>query len=308
MDAVVASASDKKKKTGFGTRDGKGKGKAKEGGGESDEAGPADDDGGGEIEPASPPKATTPNRRTQRRNRAKAAAGNSPSPKKGGGDGRGEDAGGDGDNNADEGGGAPATKEGPVLNDVPKSGFLVSFAGQIETAFFPFHESLYCKFSLVYGPEWEIVAGLQEGCSQVAKRSDDGRHSFVWNFPIDVTFKSTGPFGWPIVLQVYGVDMLGRDVVRGYGARHLPISPGIHEQDVAMFVPVTSNFIQQALGWIVGKQPEFIDPKFVAQGNGREVTRVQSQGNVTLQLTTVMKDFTRFGFRVGQHGGSGDGD
>lgn len=119
MDAVVASASDKKKKTGFGTRDGKGKGKAKEGGGESDEAGPADDDGGGEIEPASPPKATTPNRRTQRRNRAKAAAGNSPSPKKGGGDGRGEDAGGDGDNNADEGGGAPATKEGPVLNDVP---------------------------------------------------------------------------------------------------------------------------------------------------------------------------------------------
>lgn len=111
-----------------------------------------------------------------------------------------------------------------------------------------------------------------------------------------------------IVLQVYGVDMLGRDVVRGYGARHLPISPGIHEQDVAMFVPVTSNFIQQALGWIVGKQPEFIDPKFVAQGNGREVTRVQSQGNVTLQLTTVMKDFTRFGFRVGQHGGSGDGD
>ena len=119
MDAVVASASDKKKKTGFGTRDGKGKGKAKEGGGESDEAGPADDDGGGEIEPASPPKATTPNRRTQRRNRAKAAAGNSPSPKKGGGDGRGEDAGGDGDNDADEGGGAPATKEGPVLNDVP---------------------------------------------------------------------------------------------------------------------------------------------------------------------------------------------
>ena len=43
-------------------------------------------------------------------------------------------------------------------------------------------------------------------------------------------------------------------------------------------------------------------------GNGREVTRVQSQGKVTLQLTTVMKDFTRFGFRVAQkkHGGDGD--
>ena len=32
-------------------------------------------------------------------------------------------------------------------------------------------------------------------------------------------------------------------------------------------VPVTSNFVQQALGWMVGKQPEFIDPKFVAQGS-----------------------------------------
>ena len=166
---------------------------------------------------------------------------------------------------------------------------------------FPFHSSLYCKFSLVYGNEWEIVAGLQEGCSQVAKRSDDGRHTFVWNFPIDVTFKSTGPYGWPkIVMQVYGVDMLGRDVVRGYGARHLPLAPGMKALEIPMFVPVTSNFIQQALGWLVGKQPEFIDPKFVAQGIGREVTRVQSQGTVTVRVTTVMKDFTRFGFRVGQ--------
>jgi hypothetical protein len=71
-------------------------------------------------------------------------------------------------------------------------------------------------------------------------------------------------------------------------------------------VPVTSNFIQQALGWLVGKQPEFIDPKFVAQGIGREVTRVQSQGTVTVRVTTVMKDFTRFGFRGGQKVADGE--
>jgi hypothetical protein len=48
--------------------------------------------------------------------------------------------------------------------------------------------------------------------------------------------EGTGPYGWPkIVLQVYGVDMLGRDVVRGYGARHLPLAPGMKALEIPMY-------------------------------------------------------------------------
>ena len=51
----------------------------------------------------------------------------------------------------------------------------------------------------------------------------------VWNFPLNITFKSTSPHGWPqLVLAVYGPDILGNDVVRGYGAVHAPLSPGRH--------------------------------------------------------------------------------
>jgi len=51
--------------------------------------------------------------------------------------------------------------------------------------------------------------------------------SLVWNFPLDVTFKSTNAFGWPqLVLSVFEVDRLGRDIIKGYGSIHLPIAAG----------------------------------------------------------------------------------
>eukprot|EP00054_Salpingoeca_dolichothecata_P018999 m.117547 g.117547 ORF g.117547 m.117547 type:complete len:107 (-) comp23090_c0_seq3:33-353(-) len=90
---------------------------------------------------------------------------------------------------------------------------------------------------------------------------------------------------------------MGRDVVRGYGATHLPISPGRCSRTIPMFVPQASSTLQRVASWILGQRPEFVDPKFVAQSNGREVTRVRTQGKVTLSLDVIMKDFTKHGFR-----------
>ena len=39
------------------------------------------------------------------------------------------------------------------------------------------------------------IQGLEEGVTQIAKKSGDSRQLFVWNFPIDVTLKSTNPYG-----------------------------------------------------------------------------------------------------------------
>uniref|UniRef100_A0A803Y822 Uncharacterized protein n=1 Tax=Meleagris gallopavo TaxID=9103 RepID=A0A803Y822_MELGA len=35
--------------------------------------------------------------------------------------------------------------------------------------------------------------GLEEGISQITSKSDVAPTTFVWNFPIDITFKSTNP-------------------------------------------------------------------------------------------------------------------
>lgn len=51
----------------------------------------------------------------------------------------------------------------PIMSnagDDPSAGgvFLVSAVGQIEKAHFPDFDDMYCKYSFVYGPDWEIVA------------------------------------------------------------------------------------------------------------------------------------------------------
>ncbi|NWW30032.1 B9D1 protein, partial [Panurus biarmicus] len=93
--------------------------------------------------------------------------------------------------------------------------------------------------------------------------------------------------GPQIVLSVYGPDFFGHDVVRGYGAVHVPFVPGRHKRTIAMFVPESTSRLQQLTSWFTGRRPEFTDPKVVAQGEGREVTRVRSQGFVTISFNVM---------------------
>ena len=37
--------------------------------------------------------------------------------------------------------------------------------------------------------------GLEEGITQTAKKCRDDRGGFVFNFPLDITFKSTNAYG-----------------------------------------------------------------------------------------------------------------
>ncbi|XP_076043015.1 B9 domain-containing protein 1 [Oratosquilla oratoria] len=178
--------------------------------------------------------------------------------------------------------------------------FLLNVTGQLEKSEFFDCDSLYVKYFYSYGKDWEVVCGLEDGISQIAHRSDDERQVFVWNFPLDITFKSTNPFGWPqLVISLYGTDVFGNDVVRGYGACHIPISPGIHRKRVSMFVPESASSLQKFIAWLTGRRPEFTDPRIVAQGRGREVTRVRSQGVVDMQLNIMMKDFAKLGYDCG---------
>ncbi|XP_013789884.1 B9 domain-containing protein 1-like [Limulus polyphemus] len=191
----------------------------------------------------------------------------------------------------------------------PHSVFMLMVAGQIESAEFPDFDDIYCKFCFVHGQDWVVTCGIEEGISQVTKKSQDERQLFVWNFPLDITFKSTNPFGWPqIVISVYGPDIFGNDVVRGYGAVHVPLIPGQHHRRIPMFVPESSSFLQKFTSWLIGRHPEFVNPRVVAQGEGRDVTRVRSQGYVNVTFNIITKDMKKLGYNVGspkQVAGSG---
>ncbi|XP_075879983.1 B9 domain-containing protein 1 [Nelusetta ayraudi] len=178
--------------------------------------------------------------------------------------------------------------------------FLLTVNGQIEGANFPEYDNLYCKYCFVYGHDWAPTAGLEEGITQITCKGSLVSQRLVWNFPLEATFKSTNPSGWPqLVLSVYGPDVFGNDVVRGYGVTHIPFTPGQHTRTIPMFVPEPTWRIQKFTSWLLGRRPEYTDPKVVAQGEGREVTRVQSQGFVTVSFNIMTKDMKKLGYDTG---------
>lgn len=48
-----------------------------------------------------------------------------------------------------------------------------------------------------------FLQGWEEGISQTTKKSLDRRQVFVFNFPLDITFKSTSPFGCELILKLF---------------------------------------------------------------------------------------------------------
>ena len=162
----------------------------------------------------------------------------------------------------------------------------------------PSCDNAYCKYAIVHGDDWTHLDGPEDGISQITRKtSGDCDQKLVWNFPVEVTYKSTNAFGWPqLILSVYSIDALGRDVIRGYGCVHLPIAAGSSVRKVPLYKPLSASLMQQFMAWVSGRPAEFSNPKFPAMGEGREVTRVQSTGYASVQLNVVTKDMAVFGY------------
>jgi B9 domain-containing protein 1 len=150
----------------------------------------------------------------------------------------------------------------------------------------------------VHGDDWTHLDGPEDGISQITRKtSGDVDQKLVWNFPIEVTYKSTNAFGWPqLILSVYSIDALGRDVIRGYGCVHFPTTAGSSERRVPLYKPLSASWMRRLAAWIGGRPSEFSNPKFPAMGEGREVTRVQSSGYASVRWNVVTKDMATFGY------------
>lgn len=53
-----------------------------------------------------------------------------------------------------------------------------------------------------------VLQGIEEGLTQMCKCSNDPRNLAVWNFPLDITFKSTNPHGCKSKLKLISLDAL----------------------------------------------------------------------------------------------------
>ena len=192
--------------------------------------------------------------------------------------------------------------DGSIAVTGKASSFFLMITGQIELAQTKswMSSQLYCRYTISYGQDWAVAHGMTEGTTQIAcSRREEGKSINVFNFPLEVSFQSTNTHNWPrLCLSVYGIDFLGRDVLRGHASVLLPINPGRHTKLVPTYRPVSGNVFQQFASTLTGTQPEYHDTKITARGEGRSLTRVVSEKNLTLKinLVTTRKDFQSFGY------------
>lgn len=148
---------------------------------------------------------------------------------------------------------------------------MVLLTGQIESAELVSASNVYCKYFYVYGPDWQQVAGLEEGISQTCYRSQNSRsNEITLNTPLEGNFTSTNPFRWPqLVMSFYGQDLFGHDIIKGYAVTHLPTVPGRTKRSIPVFIPQTSTMIQKIIGFFTGRRAEFIDPRIIAESEDR---------------------------------------
>ena len=166
--------------------------------------------------------------------------------------------------------------------------FSVNIQGQLESGMFPDGERQYCRVNIVHGPDWEILSGIEEGITQIsqpcAHAAQDMLQECVWNYPLELCYKSTNVYGWPqLIVSVYGLDFMGRDVIKvwdllhltqplvqGYGCMRLPLCAGRYTKYIPTITPIATTPFAALLSWLRGRRPEFIDSKFVSKGDGRE--------------------------------------
>ncbi|KAL0481268.1 hypothetical protein AKO1_012806 [Acrasis kona] len=179
--------------------------------------------------------------------------------------------------------------------------FVLIVNGNLSHAEFPGAKNLACSYQFVYGSDWEVVrvtgegANMETGLTQLSERGAGTRAIYLWNFPLEITFRSTNPYGWP-KLCVNVCEGNAKTTIKGYGWCHVPVNPGRHSNTIRLFKPRNSSIIQGILSSITGKTPEFINPTSICEGEGREVTRVQSEGTVRVVFDVMIKDMTKFGF------------
>lgn len=84
-----------------------------------------------------------------------------------------------------------------------------------------------------------------------------------------------------MILTFHSRDFLGRDVICGYGVTNVPTQPGTHIRYVHVFTPVSSSYLSDFLGMLMGKPAAYIAAaELLYKNEGREVTRVVSTGTV----------------------------
>ena len=183
---------------------------------------------------------------------------------------------------------------------IPNNCFVLNIQGIIECAQFFTSDSIFCKYDIVYGPDWKVISGQTSGQSQHACIGGSAYNFFVWNFPFETSFYSNNPIGWPkLVISCFYPDFFGREKLKGYGVIHIPCREGVHFRNLQMFSPISGNIVSDLIEFFKGQKAEIVNaPKVLNTGEGREIMKTESIGSLKVKFTIGMDNMKELGYEI----------
>ncbi|KAH8389370.1 B9 domain-containing protein 1 [Drosophila serrata] len=202
---------------------------------------------------------------------------------------------------------AKESKPEPMDAKATASYFSLSITGQIVSATFPLgpdKEFVFLRYELIAGPDWQLASGPQHGLTQLAtNKSGHFNEPIVFNMPIEVTYRSTSPYGWPqILVSVFGRSGLGRESLLGYAHIHLPVfgsrrpAEQMEQLQAPILMPKCPNMIADVTSWLLRREPELKDPKVLLDNLKCKGLAMESYGSLDFQLSSVMRGARKLGY------------
>ena len=150
-----------------------------------------------------------------------------------------------------------------------------------------FEEGTFCKWWIVAGQQWKLIAGHDKGQTQTDTPADSS-DVCVWSHPIDVHYEFSGIQGWPkMSFQVWEHDSLGRSYMGGYGFCNLPMSPGEHNIEVNLWRPV-GTMTEDLTTSFIGGAPHLKNQEIVHTAQDRFRLKSESAGTVHVSVNLIL--------------------
>lgn len=154
---------------------------------------------------------------------------------------------------------------------------------------------IFCKFEVVSGLNWTLIAGKDSGETYEEIRDEIDQYA-VWDHPFDLHYKCKAIRGWPkFRLEVWQADREGRYSIAGYGVGVVPFEPGQHQMKVHCWAPKPQGLFKRLASELLGIKPELKFKDMAMSGAERFGFEVETTGTVEIEVGVILKDFNIHG-------------
>ena len=182
--------------------------------------------------------------------------------------------------------------------------FRLFISGPIEYGNFSGEEPIKINYEFVSGEKWAKEDGLIKGFTQYSCKGEGIYNYYSYGLNFEISYRTTDPFGWPqLVLNCFTIDSNGNEIIKGYGCVHVPTSTGRHKRKINIFrATENESFCGKLFGYNGSsnddKNNDVSDPKVIASGKEREISRANCEGFINVTFQVLFRDVDKFGLII----------